>query len=217
MVQTTTEGMSGWTTGEMCRYIDEICCTDVVDRASMGLRYLLREDAYDVVCIMAGTNDIGTGCGSEEILANLQTLIAACFGDKDNDSLNINGSGSGNCNGSSNNESEGKGEENKLLKKEKNKQIRVMLCTVPMCSAELYSTRIRRTRAEVNTGIEAIALGHPHIHLVDASSILPQAKHEYWDNDGLHLSPEGSAALGRYVHVCLVGVGLLSNPSNESK
>ena len=53
-------GLSGFTTAELVRSMDDCSVTDVASRAWSGLRHKLRSAAvpYDIVLIMAGTNDL---------------------------------------------------------------------------------------------------------------------------------------------------------------
>ena len=72
-------GLSGWTTAQMVQHLDATAATDVCGRSWPGLRRSVREatDAgmpYDIVVIMAGTNDLADYYTPEEVVANLALL-----------------------------------------------------------------------------------------------------------------------------------------------
>ena len=73
-------GLSGFTTAELVRSMDECSVTDVASRTWSGLRHKLRSAAvpYDIVLIMAGTNDLaGQARASAGALARPWPLVLA--------------------------------------------------------------------------------------------------------------------------------------------
>jgi len=73
-------GLCGMTAAEMARGLDSSQLKDQFGRTGPGLRCLLDEQGpFDLVLIMAGTNDLGVPHSSvQEVLASLQTLHRAC-------------------------------------------------------------------------------------------------------------------------------------------
>ena len=71
----TSVGMSGWTSEEMIQGADTTCNEDVVGNTGDGLVVLLRSGAYDIVCLLAGTNDLGTGVDVEDTIENITILV----------------------------------------------------------------------------------------------------------------------------------------------
>ncbi len=72
-------GMSGWTSEEMVQSAETLHNEDVVGFTSDGLLKLLKSNSYDIVCLMAGTNDLGTGVSSDDIIDNIRTLTKICL------------------------------------------------------------------------------------------------------------------------------------------
>merc|ERR1719456_588140 len=74
-------GLCGLTAVEMARGLDSPQLQDNFGRVGPGLRHLLAEqDPFDLVIIMAGTNDLGGRHSSaEEVLASLKSMHAACW------------------------------------------------------------------------------------------------------------------------------------------
>lgn len=71
-------GLSGKTASEMVAGMDS-GLTDMMGNWGKGLRRALREDGpFDLVVIMAGTNDIGYGHRPEEIVKDVRQLHVAC-------------------------------------------------------------------------------------------------------------------------------------------
>jgi lysophospholipase L1-like esterase len=66
-------GLSGWTTGDMVRGIEEDECLDCNGKVWPGLRKQLSLSAYSHCIIMAGTNDI-CDCPALDTIANLRLL-----------------------------------------------------------------------------------------------------------------------------------------------
>eukprot|EP00927_Polykrikos_kofoidii_P022797 TRINITY_DN21172_c0_g1_i1.p1 TRINITY_DN21172_c0_g1~~TRINITY_DN21172_c0_g1_i1.p1 ORF type:complete len:483 (-),score=38.80 TRINITY_DN21172_c0_g1_i1:98-1489(-) len=72
-------GHSGGTAAEMVTNLDHPAMEDVAGLRGKGLRRILDEDgSFDVVLIMAGTNDIGHGASPLSSLCNIQKLHAVC-------------------------------------------------------------------------------------------------------------------------------------------
>jgi len=74
-------GLCGLTAVDMARGLDSLQLQDVFGRVGPGLRRLLAEQGpFDLVVIMAGTNDVATPHLSiEEVLASLKSLHEACW------------------------------------------------------------------------------------------------------------------------------------------
>lgn len=58
-------GFSGWTTKQMCENAELPRGRDAVGKTWPGLALLLAEARYDLVVLMAGTNDLGHGYDEE--------------------------------------------------------------------------------------------------------------------------------------------------------
>jgi len=72
-------GLSGHTAKRMVDELDEETVIDACDLGGTGLHHILREDGpHDLVLLMAGTNDIGRGYATQQILGHLGGLHAAC-------------------------------------------------------------------------------------------------------------------------------------------
>ena len=69
-------GFSGWTTTQMAQQAEKtgLQAMGAPPGGYPGLRRALEMKAYDLVIIMAGTNDLGHGTASKDILANLKFL-----------------------------------------------------------------------------------------------------------------------------------------------
>ena len=71
-------GFSGFTTGQLVESMDMKAATDVVPRAWPGLRHKLRTAGpYDVVLILAGTNDLADQVTPAQLVRNLSVLHEA--------------------------------------------------------------------------------------------------------------------------------------------
>lgn len=78
----TAFGLSGWTAQQMRDNLETAVCRDEVGHVSPGLSVALAEDQYDVVVLLAGTNDLG-GVGSsqsqmERVVDNVWALHQTC-------------------------------------------------------------------------------------------------------------------------------------------
>ena len=69
-------GLCGWTTRDMIRKADEEV-TEAFGLSYPGLRYLLQSGNYQIVLLMAGTNDLGT-TNASIIAENLAKLHHMC-------------------------------------------------------------------------------------------------------------------------------------------
>ena len=69
-------GLSGWTTVQMVDSLDHHTVTDVVPRQWPGLQRQLDSAQYDVVLILAGTNDLADRVPTSTLLDNLASLHA---------------------------------------------------------------------------------------------------------------------------------------------
>jgi hypothetical protein len=74
-------GLCGLTAVEMARGLDSPQLQDQFGRMGPGLRHLLEEQGpFDLVIVMAGTNDLGVPhATAEEVLASLQSMHGACW------------------------------------------------------------------------------------------------------------------------------------------
>eukprot|EP00568_Trieres_chinensis_P007894 CAMPEP_0183308844 /NCGR_PEP_ID=MMETSP0160_2-20130417/22607_1 /TAXON_ID=2839 ORGANISM="Odontella Sinensis, Strain Grunow 1884" /NCGR_SAMPLE_ID=MMETSP0160_2 /ASSEMBLY_ACC=CAM_ASM_000250 /LENGTH=209 /DNA_ID=CAMNT_0025472749 /DNA_START=49 /DNA_END=675 /DNA_ORIENTATION=+ len=70
-------GLRGWTTDQMVRYCDSER-TEAFGQCYPGLRRLVVRGGYDVVILMAGTNDIGSLDRPEEVAGRLKELHQIC-------------------------------------------------------------------------------------------------------------------------------------------
>ena len=66
-------GMSGFTSAQLLKAVDETSVPDVVPIAWPGLRTKMKEHRYDVVLIMCGTNDLDNS-STEDIVNNIAKL-----------------------------------------------------------------------------------------------------------------------------------------------
>eukprot|EP00931_Biecheleriopsis_adriatica_P035400 TRINITY_DN20380_c0_g1_i1.p1 TRINITY_DN20380_c0_g1~~TRINITY_DN20380_c0_g1_i1.p1 ORF type:complete len:498 (-),score=69.94 TRINITY_DN20380_c0_g1_i1:283-1776(-) len=72
-------GLSGWEASEMCERLDARSLNDCVGRRGQGLRRALREHGpFDLVLIMAGTNDLGSRQGAAATATAVKALHTAC-------------------------------------------------------------------------------------------------------------------------------------------
>ena len=67
-------GYSGWTAREMKRCIDEENVEDFTGNNGPGLRTALQKN-YDLLILMAGTNDLGFGESVENIFENIRYMM----------------------------------------------------------------------------------------------------------------------------------------------
>ena len=71
-------GQSGYTTKDMIESCEEKSCYDLCGREWCGYHFKLTKDGpYDVVTILAGTNDIGSGAvTADQAVRNISVLAA---------------------------------------------------------------------------------------------------------------------------------------------
>ena len=67
-------GLSGWTTQQLLKNKDKDTLTDFAGKTGPGLSKAFQRQSYDLLILMAGTNDLGYGFTNEEIFDNLQAL-----------------------------------------------------------------------------------------------------------------------------------------------
>ncbi len=72
-------GLSGWTTDQMAKALDDAVCNDLAGRKWSGLRHRLgiaasRGAPYDCVLVLGGTNDLAQQTTAAEIVRNLEKL-----------------------------------------------------------------------------------------------------------------------------------------------
>jgi hypothetical protein len=73
-------GLCGLTAVEMAKGLDAPELKDNFDRVGPGLSRLLKEQGpFDLVIIMAGTNDVACPSSVREVLASLKRMHAACW------------------------------------------------------------------------------------------------------------------------------------------
>jgi lysophospholipase L1-like esterase len=75
----TTVGMSGWTTEKMKKGAVDHNAEDLVGNHGDGLVTLINEQHYDLVCLMAGTNDLGHHFSIGTIVDNIEGLVKYCL------------------------------------------------------------------------------------------------------------------------------------------
>lgn len=69
-------GLCGWTTSEMVEWKDIRETFDCFRNEWPGLQYQLdHHRPYEMVCMLASTNDIGTGVDADDIIENIDTLV----------------------------------------------------------------------------------------------------------------------------------------------
>jgi lysophospholipase L1-like esterase len=72
-------GLSGLTAVQLASDIDSTCLRDITGRTGFGLRKIINDQGpFDLVLIMAGTNDVGFGTPAEDIIASLKQLHETC-------------------------------------------------------------------------------------------------------------------------------------------
>jgi len=179
-------GMSGWTTDQM---VQNAMCEkneDVVGFEASGLNRLLQACKYDVVCLMAGTNDLGMDVSVEDITENISTMVKMCMLSSPQTQvavLTVPPTGEESC----------------------SKHARSRRTAVNSFLAELVEAH--PDRAVLVDG--ASILPNPGAHPRVATS-----ESEAWDLDLLHLSPIGSDRLGQQVFITLETHGLVERRSN---
>ena len=67
-------GLSGWTTQQLLKNKDKDNLTDFAGNTAPGLSKAFQKQSYDLLILMAGTNDLGYGFTNEDIFDNLQAL-----------------------------------------------------------------------------------------------------------------------------------------------
>ena len=67
-------GLSGWTTQQLLKNKDKDNLTDFAGNTAPGLSKAFQRQSYDLLILMAGTNDLGYGFTNEDIFDNLQAL-----------------------------------------------------------------------------------------------------------------------------------------------
>lgn len=82
-------GMSGWTSDEMVQNANLSDNEDAVGYSSDGLIKLLKSKSYDIVCVLAGTNDLGTGVSADDIIENLQASTRICLETNDGNQVKV--------------------------------------------------------------------------------------------------------------------------------
>jgi lysophospholipase L1-like esterase len=180
-LQVTSVGMSGWTTGQMVDGADEKDSEDCVGNTGDGLLVLMRKTSYDLVILMAGTNDLGTGFSISDILYNMEVLVSMCLASNSHTRvvlLTVPATGG-----------EVRYESVRLRRRGVNEGL--------VKIAHKHSSRVMLLDTD-----EALPNHGEHPEVPTAESVL-------WDNDTLHLSPAGSARLGEFIYTSLVAQGVL--------
>jgi len=67
-------GFSGWTTQQLLSNSDKDVLKDFTGHKGPGLKKALENEKYDLLILMAGTNDLGHGKTAEDIFKNIKTL-----------------------------------------------------------------------------------------------------------------------------------------------
>jgi lysophospholipase L1-like esterase len=178
-------GMSGWTTGQMVDGTEDNNSEDCVGNTGDGLLVLMRKTSYDLVILMAGTNDLGTGFSIPDILNNIEVLVNMCLVSNSKARvvlLTVPPTGG-----------EGMYESVRLRRRGVNEGLAKI--------TSKHSTRVMLIDTD-----EALPNPGEHPEVPTAESVL-------WDNDTLHLSPAGSARLGEFIYTTLVARGVLKGRS----
>ena len=174
-------GMSGWTTQEMLDGAYGRENEDCVGHTADGLNHLLQVPSLNIVCLLAGTNDLGTGVSLKEIAGNMRALVEMCLAAPNSELkvilLTVPPTG---------------GEIYESVQKRR----AAVNAAITALAAE-FAPRVFLVDA-------ASVLPNPGEHPDE-----PTAESKLWDNDLLHLSPIGSEKLGRFVCQELKGLGLL--------
>merc|ERR1712039_552926 len=71
-------GLCGRTAAELARRADCRGIEDEFDRVGKGIQVILTEDPFDLVLIMVGTNDLGMGYQSGDVIKNIKALHQFC-------------------------------------------------------------------------------------------------------------------------------------------
>ena len=72
-------GFSGWTTEQLLRNAHDDHLSDFLGKSGPGIAVAVTKKPYDLVILMAGTNDLGHGESAETIFSNLQNLSKFAF------------------------------------------------------------------------------------------------------------------------------------------
>lgn len=157
-------GLSGLEASEMVVGLDRRVLEDCVDRMGKGLRRILVEHGpFDVVLIMAGTNDLGDrDIPATAIATTVQALHTACHA----------------------------------------RGVRTVALSVPpsiSCQeSKTYRGRWERLNSLLREWCQGVGATEGAGLWVDTAEIVPFAEpSEFWEEDGLHFSPEGSNKLGK--------------------
>lgn len=176
-----TVGMSGWTSSQMVEAAQKTGIHDQIHSPGDGLVVLLKQRQWDLVCLMAGTNDLGYGMSTGDIVENMEILVKHCL----NSSpfvkialLTVPPTG---------------GE----AKHERTRKRHAAVNSGLVRLANKYSSRVLLVNTE-------IALPNP-------GNDLDSPYRDLWDEDMLHFSPRGSERLGEYVYTTLVEKGLITS------
>eukprot|EP00928_Gymnodinium_smaydae_P082404 TRINITY_DN65746_c0_g1_i1.p1 TRINITY_DN65746_c0_g1~~TRINITY_DN65746_c0_g1_i1.p1 ORF type:complete len:495 (-),score=65.56 TRINITY_DN65746_c0_g1_i1:203-1651(-) len=155
-------GLSGLEAADMAMTLTRRKIEDCVGRVGSGLRRILVEEGpFDLVLIMAGTNDLGDPKQpAAPIATTVKALHTACH-----------------CEG-----------------------VRTVVLSVPPSDGLLSDRSYQKRWSRVNSLLKTWALGEgvqEGVALyVDTATIVPFETGRFWEDDGLHLSPSGSAHLG---------------------
>lgn len=179
----TAVGMSGWTTEQMVQSAEALNVEDIVGNTGDGLIVLLKKQHWDLVCLMAGTNDLGMGVPTEEILENIESMVKMCLNSNPTTKialLTVPATG---------------GE----LTHESVRKRRATVNTGLSKFATKHSHRV--------------LLIDPSAVLSNPGPRAPadSPDKELWDHDTLHFSPKGSERLGEFVYHALLEKGLIVN------
>lgn len=179
----TVVGMSGWTTSKMVQFSGTEMKSDLFRRTGPGLLVSLRKQPYDIICLMAGTNDIERNVAVDEIVSNMEILIKVC----------LFGSPSAQV----------------LLMSVPATSRSVSLEDARTRRAEINGglEEIAQTYKHRVTFVDTSAvLPHPGQYPWTAASA---AHVPLWDQDLLHFSAVGSQRLGEFMHQTMLNRGLL--------
>lgn len=175
-----TIGMSGWTTEQMIESFDMEECYDCVGEKGQGLRYALSQNEYDIVCLMAGTNDLATDDEVGDIMRNINHLINVCK--TSNNSMQV------------------------LAFTVPPSGADFRLNSLRIKKENLNNMIKAAVQSDSNLHLVETCIPLPG---VETKPETPTEVSDLWDNDLLHFSPRGSEKLAIYVYNQLKDLNLI--------
>jgi len=169
-------GLSGMLAEEMMERLRRKVLRDRFGRQGKGLQYILAEDGkFDLVIIMAGTNDLATPCRAADVCNSVQALHGACheFGLR-TVALSV--------------------PHTRILAKVLEAEAEQKKVH---SARRAYAVRWRDTNDMLQKWATGPGEQDGVVHFVDTSTVMPFSEDSgCWEEDGLHFSPQGSRHLG---------------------